>query len=36
MIWMLSKAGLVSGLRTIPVEKIIGARLAEQERLLRK
>lgn len=36
MIWLLSKAGLVSGLRTIPVEKIIGARLAEQERLLRK
>jgi stearoyl-CoA desaturase (delta-9 desaturase) len=33
-IWLLSKVGLVSGLRTIPEEKILKARMAEQERLL--
>lgn len=33
-IWLLSKFGLVSGLRTVPEEKILKARIAEKERLL--
>jgi len=33
-IWLLSKLGLVSGLRTVPEEKILKARIAEKERLL--
>lgn len=36
VIWLLSKVGLVNGLRTIPEEKILKARIAEHERLLRK
>lgn len=33
-IWILSKLGLVSGLRTVPEEKILKAQISEQERLL--
>ena len=33
-IWLLSKLGLVNGLRTVPEEKILKARIAEKERLL--
>jgi len=33
-IWLLNKMGLVSGLRTVPEEKILKAQIAEQERLL--
>lgn len=33
-IWMLSKVGLVRGLRTVPEEKILKAQIAEQELLL--
>ncbi len=33
-IWLLSKLGLVRGLRTVPEEKIVKARIAEQERKL--
>ena len=36
MIWLLSKLGLVSNLRTVPEEKIIKAQIAEQEILLQK
>ena len=33
-IWLLSKVGLVQGLRTVPEEKILKAQIAEQERRL--
>ena len=33
-IWLLSKVGLVRGLRTVPEEKILKAQIAEQERRL--
>ena len=33
-IWLLSKAGLVDGLRTVPEEKILKAQIAEHERRL--
>ena len=36
MIWLLSKLGLVSNLRTVPEEKILKAQIAEQETLLQK
>jgi stearoyl-CoA desaturase (Delta-9 desaturase) len=36
MIWLLSKLGLVSNLRTVPEEKILKAQIAEQEILLQK
>lgn len=35
-IWLLSKVGLVSNLRTVPEEKILKAQIAEQEILLQK
>jgi len=35
-IWILSKVGLVRGLRTVPEERIIKAQIAEQERKLAK
>jgi stearoyl-CoA desaturase (delta-9 desaturase) len=34
-IWLLSKLGLVDGLRTVPEEKILKAQIAEHERMLR-
>ena len=36
MIWLLSKLGLVSNLRTVPEEKILKAQITEQEILLQK
>lgn len=35
-IWLLSKVGLVSNLRTVPEEKILKAQIAEQEIILQK
>lgn len=35
-IWLLAKFGLVSRLRTVPEEKILKARIAEQERRIRE